>query len=87
MKKIIFLIVLILSISCTTTTDSTPKVQEGGIVQGGTIEFPGAGTVVYQIVEIEGCEYILGHDNGFYNGGFFMTHKGNCKNPIHQHNE
>lgn len=35
--------------------------------------------VNYQIVEIDSCEYIIGRDNGGYNGGYFLSHKGNCK--------
>jgi hypothetical protein len=35
--------------------------------------------VNYQIVEIDSCEYIIGRDNGVYNGGYFLSHKGNCK--------
>lgn len=30
--------------------------------------------------EIEGCEYI---GNVYGGNGDFLTHKGNCKNPIH----
>lgn len=39
--------------------------------------------VDYEVVKIDSCEYIIGKDHGSYNGGFFLTHKGNCKNPIH----
>jgi hypothetical protein len=35
--------------------------------------------VNYQIVEIDSCEYLIGRDNGSYNGGYFLSHKGNCK--------
>lgn len=35
--------------------------------------------VNYQIVQIDSCEYIIGRDNGAYNGGYFLSHKGNCK--------
>jgi len=35
--------------------------------------------VNYQIMEIDSCEYIIGRDNGGYNGGYFLSHKGNCK--------
>lgn len=41
---------------------------------------------VYQIIMIDGCEYIFGCDNYPYNGGYFLTHKGNCKNSIHYQN-
>lgn len=39
-----------------------------------------------QTLELEGCEYwVYSCSRG--NLGFgFMSHKGNCKNPIHQHN-
>ena len=39
--------------------------------------------VTYRIVIIDGCEYILGSDNGVNNGGYFLTHKGNCRNKLH----
>lgn len=35
--------------------------------------------VTYTVVVIDSCEYIIGTDNSAYNGGFFLTHKGNCK--------
>lgn len=35
-----------------------------------------------QVVEIEGCEYFFTE----YDRSAILTHKGNCKNPIHQHN-
>lgn len=42
-----------------------------------------------EIIEIDGCEYIIykstPSDNARIGYGF-MTHKGNCKNPIHYHN-
>jgi len=31
------------------------------------------------IIELDGCEYITGYRN--------MAHKGDCKNPIHEHNK
>jgi hypothetical protein len=37
----------------------------------------------YKIITIDRCEYIIGTDYKAYNGGYFMTHKGNCSNPIH----
>lgn len=42
-------------------------------------------SVHYKTIEIENCEYILGTDEGAYNGGYFLTHKGNCKNTIHNY--
>lgn len=32
-----------------------------------------------EIQVIDSCEYIIGQDNGSYNGGLYLTHKGNCK--------
>lgn len=38
----------------------------------------------YNIVIIDGCEYLrLEHTHGYAS----LTHKGNCKNPIHCYNE
>lgn len=44
----------------------------------------GVGNVyrAYRTVEIEGCEYLLVH--GYREES--LTHKGNCKNPIHPEN-
>lgn len=36
----------------------------------------------YSIIKVDGCEYIKGW-GGTYHGGPFLTHKGNCSNPIH----
>lgn len=34
----------------------------------------------YEVIVIEGCEYLrMRTSNGYY----VLTHKGNCKNPIH----
>jgi len=41
----------------------------------------------YKIIEIEGCEYIVYDSFRGYTGYGFMAHKGNCKNPIHEHNK
>ena len=38
----------------------------------------------YEIVEIEGCEYVIARETKMPHTGYgFMAHKGNCKNPIH----
>lgn len=42
----------------------------------------------YRVVEIDGCEYILmTESSGAYQGFGYMSHKGDCKNPIHCHND
>ena len=41
-----------------------------------------------EVLEIEDCEYFFLKDHLNANQGFgFMAHKGNCKNPIHCHNQ
>ena len=40
------------------------------------------------IKEIDGCGYIIYLKSAGTNKGFgLMSHKGNCKNPIHVYNE
>ena len=36
----------------------------------------------YIIIEMDGCEYYVRH--GYESG--YLSHKGNCKNPIHKCN-
>lgn len=38
----------------------------------------------YSIVTIDGCEYIKVDDGFAQCRVFSITHKGNCKNPIHK---
>lgn len=41
----------------------------------------------FDILEIDNCEYIIYKKSPNRNIGFgFLAHKGNCKNPIHYHN-
>ena len=41
-----------------------------------------------RVVEIQNCEYVIFKDRLNSNQGFgYMSHKGNCKNPIHQYNQ
>lgn len=37
----------------------------------------------FDVIIIDGCEYIYRENNGYQQGPIF-THKGNCKNPIHK---
>jgi hypothetical protein len=38
-----------------------------------------------ETIEIEGCEYLLMKSTTYYGYSVVaITHKGNCKNPIHQ---
>lgn len=48
---------------------------------------PFAGSAATKILEIEGCEYIE-YDSGIADQRVYsLTHKGNCKNPIHCYNK
>ena len=38
----------------------------------------------YSIVIIDGCEYIKVDRTALQSRVFSLTHKGNCKNPIHK---
>lgn len=41
-----------------------------------------------EILEIDGCEYLIYKEHLSSNQGFgYMSHKGNCKNPIHCRNQ
>jgi len=37
----------------------------------------------HKVIVIDGCEYIIYDYNRGYGGYGYMTHKGNCTNPIH----
>lgn len=42
----------------------------------------------FEVIEFEGCEYLIYKHHSASNIGYgFMAHKGNCKNPIHLHNQ
>ncbi len=41
--------------------------------------------MTYTVIVIDGCEYILGKYENGYGGGYTLTHKGDCKNPIHHY--
>ena len=68
MKRIIFLLLLVACFSCTSENNVELTITKG---------------VRYEIITIDSCEYIFGTDKFAYNGGYFLSHKGNCKNPIH----
>lgn len=65
-----YLIFLFLLVSCETNVSKKPSTV---IING----------VSFSIYEIENCEY-LGNDLSHRNA--VLTHKGNCKNPIHYEN-
>lgn len=40
--------------------------------------------LIVGVTTYDSCEYIIYAQEGYYNG---LTHKGNCKNPIHAENK
>ena len=91
MKKLIILILLlggsIILSTCDPQTKQTIIVEEDNVLEKITKEQI---TKIHQnavIIEIDGCEYIVAEWRSTNNRGYgFMSHKGNCKNPIHIYN-
>ncbi len=71
MKKLfITLTIIVCMVSCVTPDGDTREKKDG-----------------YYIITIDGCEYIeVKYCAGCNNGYYSLTHKGNCKNPIHKCN-
>jgi hypothetical protein len=59
--------------SCNTKPTTVTKETEH------VISLDGVRGITLKVVEVEGCEYLVG---GYDRSGL-LTHKGNCKNPIH----
>lgn len=71
----IALLILVCSmISCSQSGSQTEEVNKYG-----TKTVWGNGPFKAYVIIVDGCEYIR------YDAA--MTHKGNCKNPIHKYNE
>ena len=72
MKKIIITtLTLIVLVSCSDPRENTPLKTLDNTNQD------------YEIINVEGCEYIKSRE-GFAEISYgFMAHKGNCKNTIH----
>lgn len=96
MKKVLFISCL-LFIGCSEDSSEhiTISKEEYKKLKGDTMlpEYPKKITVTFsvypsvshaEIIMVDSCEYIIGRDAGIYNGGIFMTHKGNCKNTFHK---
>jgi hypothetical protein len=76
MRYFILILMCLFLSSCGDYYENTSTIYESG--------FKG---MYYKHIVIDGCEYIIGRDNLPYNGGYFMTHKGNCTNKIHIYNK
>ena len=67
---LILAVISLLSFSC---TESNVSMTTTEYVIGG---------IELKVYNIGGCEYIGDLDRG--QGYYFLTHKGNCNNPIHK---
>lgn len=70
--KYLLLALTVILVSCSST--SKKEVVEKNIVN------PKNSELKFEVIEIDGCEYLLRRSG--YAG--YMSHKGNCKNPIHK---
>lgn len=86
MKKNQIIVIILLSIfmSCGETFSPNPPTQNGKIMKLPTYSNE-VQTDNYQIIVIDGCQYIFKQNNGYQQGPIF-THKGDCNNPIHIYN-
>jgi hypothetical protein len=64
--------------SCTQSGSEKPKPKVDAI----KVAFSNS-PINYQVITIDSCEYIL--MDGFHE--MSLTHKGDCKNPIHKHHD
>lgn len=82
MKKILLAVIVITLISC-----GEPELNKGENSLVNTSNAVNIKNIVnnHDIVDIDGCEYIIYAEEQGYSGFGFMTHKGNCKNIIHNH--
>jgi hypothetical protein len=89
MKKLIKIIIIsfivICFYSCLNENNNKYKVNTDTINDEYYIKYRDV-TIRYNIIIIDGCEYLVGSTNNTY-GGYFLTHKGNCKNPLHEQNK
>lgn len=76
MKKTYFFLILLFSVSCSHTDVKTVNVEPEEVFYQSEQH-----NQKFQEYKIDGCEYIgtLKDDTR----GWFLTHKGNCKNIIH----
>lgn len=70
MKKIISIFIVLTLLSC---------VERSPVPTVYSVDDQG-----FRIITIEGCEYLLQESISSTRG--YMAHKGNCNNPIHEHN-
>ena len=68
--------------------EKAPKEVDTKVEQKAEMSIKQVAIEDVEVVVIDGCEYIIYKETSGSNQGYgFMAHKGNCKNPIHKHNE
>ena len=80
------LIIAILGVLMTSTGCEQPKSPEVETELERTAEKIIHDVIIgdVEIITLDGCEYLIYKKTKGNNQGFgFMSHKGNCKNPIH----
>ena len=80
MKKIFILSILFAIVSCREQPDTniyhdTKSTNDVYTVVISTSSIP----IDLQVVVIDSCEYLIGHDFAGYRGYGYLAHKGNCK--------
>ncbi|MEP5613863.1 MAG: hypothetical protein ABJP45_16550 [Cyclobacteriaceae bacterium] len=78
-KSVIILAILLVGCSKVQDAEDKPKEENAALDFSKNNEF--------ETIVIEECEYIIVKKSPRSNQGFgLMSHKGNCKNPIHVYN-
>lgn len=83
MKSVTFVALIALLAGCSDRA-TVPGVDSIGTDDKLILGGGGSRSVTYRVIVIDECEYIFGTDNGPYNGGYFLAHKGDCKSRLHQ---
>ena len=79
MKKIFILIVVLFAISFVSCNDTSYiETQKHQNPETGEVIYVTRGVTLH-VVEIDGCEYLMGCAGNGYEGYGYLSHKGNCK--------
>lgn len=78
MKNLIIVLFSFTLIACGPSAEEKAYMEKEKLIHSGDLK--GSDGSSYTLVEIDGCQYICGHDSG---GNTLFTHKGNCDNPEH----
>lgn len=88
MKKRLFICAVIALGILTGCEEKAPKEVDTRVEREAEMSIKQVALEDVEVVVIDGCEYIIYKETSGSNQGYgFMAHKGNCKNPIHKHNE